>query len=435
MSRQIYQSRRLARGYPRYWTARLAASGREAARVDYEVPDLYANLDELASSPVQNPDEIAVVRFRSLEETRSTDRRSSRSRGRGSLAREYAGRPRGRAENVHVSGFATQPYTHAYLIVFSTFETLARLGIQALARYPAAPVTFEVLWANFWRTLILRFLAEDMALFRHYASAPKLGHETNSGDNGETNASTPDMGATEQAGAKEALLATKKTIPLYIGLATGFCMDQVSQDGRPTTGPQLQFFNTARRVALLWSSIALAVFTSLLQGLIQRSSRFPRTKVYGHSVSTLLAMSFVMIILTFLAGNTHDSVGVLVLSTATTIAIVRYTIPAWSNRAFIENRWRAWTGPSRAAIWTVYRDLCSGRQQWRRLAEAVPERKIMSAPSDHRGLSLFHPSGLWQDSTAILKKYPIRDGQRGNLNVEKVGGGYHSVYACSLSSL
>jgi hypothetical protein len=62
-------------------------------------------------------------------------------------------------------------------------------------------------------------------------------------------------------------------------------------------------------------------------------------------------------VLSFLAGNNNDSVSVLALSTATTIAIVRYAMPAWRNRRFIENRWLAWTGNSRTAIRAQYTKL------------------------------------------------------------------------------
>lgn len=126
-------------------------------------------------------------------------------------------------------------------------------------------------------------------------------------------------------------------------------------------------------------------------------------------MSSVLSVSFVLIILTFLAGNTQDSLGVLALSTATIIAIVRYAVPAWRNRAFIENRWRAWTGPSRTSIKANSRALCGDAAQWKRLSQALPERKIVSAPSDDWGLSLFPPPGLWEDPTALLDKFADQD--------------------------
>ena len=60
-------------------------------------------------------------------------------------------------------------------------------------------------------------------------------------------------------------------------------------------------------------------------------------------VSAMLSTSFCLIILSFLSGNSSDSLGVLTLSTATAITIVRYAIPVWRNRAYIELRWLSWT--------------------------------------------------------------------------------------------
>lgn len=99
-------------------------------------------------------------------------------------------------------------------------------------------------------------------------------------------------------------------------------------------------------------------------------------------MSSFLSISFALIIVTFLAGNNQDALGVLALSTATTIAIVRYAVPAWRNRTYIENRWRAWTGPSRTSIPGIYKDLCGDAAQWVRLYNAYPEKRVPSAPSD-----------------------------------------------------
>ncbi|RAL14913.1 FluC/FEX family fluoride channel [Aspergillus homomorphus CBS 101889] len=82
-------------------------------------------------------------------------------------------------------------YTHSYLVFFSIFGTLARLGLQSLTDYPGAPISTSVLWANVAGTLIMGFLLEDQTFFtRHRPENHK---------------------------------AVKKTIPLYIGLTTGFC--------------------------------------------------------------------------------------------------------------------------------------------------------------------------------------------------------------------
>ena len=91
------------------------------------------------------------------------------------------------------------------------------------------------------------------------------------------------------------------------------------------------------------------------------------------AISTMLAVSFALIVLSFLSGNNNDSLGVLALSTATTIAIVRYALPTWRNREFIENRWLVWTGDSRTAIRAVYKEMCGDATWWGKIAQEKTE--------------------------------------------------------------
>ncbi|KAJ9637710.1 hypothetical protein H2199_007201 [Coniosporium tulheliwenetii] len=93
-----------------------------------------------------------------------------------------------------------QLYTISYLILFSILGTLARVGIQWLTFYPGAPVITPVLWSNFAGSLFLGFLSEDQRLFR-----------------------CPRNRSKNEAAARTAHAKVKKTIPLYVGLATGFC--------------------------------------------------------------------------------------------------------------------------------------------------------------------------------------------------------------------
>ncbi|EFQ25173.1 CrcB-like protein [Colletotrichum graminicola] len=102
-----------------------------------------------------------------------------------------------------LSALEIELYTVSYLIFFAVLGTLARLGLQALTAYPGAPVSFGVLWANVGGSLVMGFLAEDHLLFR-----PQWA---------------PDAVFIDPSAAARAHLAAKKTIPLYIGLATGFC--------------------------------------------------------------------------------------------------------------------------------------------------------------------------------------------------------------------
>ncbi|BCR90497.1 FluC/FEX family fluoride channel [Aspergillus chevalieri] len=98
---------------------------------------------------------------------------------------------------------STHLYTLSYLVFFAIFGTLARLGLQSLTFYTGAPIVTGVLWANASGSLLMGFFLEDKNLFREEW-----------GENRET--------ITEHERLK-AHKATKKTIPLYIGLTTGFC--------------------------------------------------------------------------------------------------------------------------------------------------------------------------------------------------------------------
>ncbi|KAI6805352.1 hypothetical protein KC332_g14578 [Hortaea werneckii] len=107
----------------------------------------------------------------------------------------------------------TELYTISYLIFFSIFGTLARLGMQWLTFYPGAPIVTPVIWANFAGSLIMGFLAEDQGLLR---------------DSWATSATEKRSSARSRPSDLERLskaerAKVKKTIPLYIGLATGFC--------------------------------------------------------------------------------------------------------------------------------------------------------------------------------------------------------------------
>ncbi|KAF2225712.1 CrcB-like protein-domain-containing protein, partial [Elsinoe ampelina] len=96
-----------------------------------------------------------------------------------------------------------QLYIISHLTLFSLLGTLARLGIQWLTTYPGAPITTSVLWANVGGSFVMGFLSEDRRLFQF-----------------PTHLSKPTMTSSDR---KALHSKHKKTIPLYIGLATGFC--------------------------------------------------------------------------------------------------------------------------------------------------------------------------------------------------------------------
>ncbi|KAL2399466.1 Fluoride export protein 1 [Exophiala dermatitidis] len=100
---------------------------------------------------------------------------------------------------VKPSPIMSEVITVGWLIFFSLLGTLARLGVEAITLYPNSPFPSRVLWANLGGSLFMAFLAEDRRLFRQPETPP-------------------DLQAADAMHKK-----VKKTIPLYIGLATGFC--------------------------------------------------------------------------------------------------------------------------------------------------------------------------------------------------------------------
>ena len=110
-------------------------------------------------------------------------------------------------ETPRASNLLMEFNTISYLVFFSFLGTLSRLVLQALTFYPGAPATTSVLWANFAGSLVLGFLSENYALFRSDAGqAIRISRSDES-----------------EALWKAREAAHKKTLPLYIGLTTGFC--------------------------------------------------------------------------------------------------------------------------------------------------------------------------------------------------------------------
>lgn len=106
------------------------------------------------------------------------------------------------ADQVQASSYSAYAEfcTVSWLVFFSLLGTLARLGVQAISTYPNAPFSSPVLWANLGGSLFLGFLLEDRRLFRYSVEVD---------DNEKDPTAEIDR--------------VKKTLPLYIGLATGFC--------------------------------------------------------------------------------------------------------------------------------------------------------------------------------------------------------------------
>ncbi len=161
------------------------------------------------------------------------------------------------------SKLAAELYTVSYLIFFSILGTLARLGLSALSFYPGAPVETGVLWANLSGSLIMGFLATDCKLFRTMAEPVP---QKERGEDEEKFGSS----------ASANLAAVKKKVPLYIGLATGFCGSFTS-------------FSSFIRDAYLALSNALPVPVSHIStGFVDPSSTMHRNP--GYSLMAVLAV-------------------------------------------------------------------------------------------------------------------------------------------------
>lgn len=234
-SQERHRQRRdsLLRSSSRRSSARRAsiAERRASNPTTYDIPDRYVNLDELQSPPVENPDEDPIYLHHSLEQTRSAEREYQRSRERerrASIARGEEPPPAVEEEpGVHVvSRAATELYVISYLVLFSFFGTLARLGLQAITMYSGAPVVFTVLWPNFGGSLIMGFLSEDRMLFKEEWGVATYDQVVEKAQRQQARDEEGVLGSEETIdlqAAKKEHMATKKTIPLYIGLATGFC--------------------------------------------------------------------------------------------------------------------------------------------------------------------------------------------------------------------
>ncbi|KAI1172967.1 CrcB-like protein-domain-containing protein [Nemania sp. FL0916] len=202
---------------------------------DYVVPDSYLSLPEVEAVPtIQDRNELSRLDSHSVEELASrlpSDTAAPHERRR-SLTRDREDEPSGAVTaqaqaqaGLPLSKAVSEFYTVSYLILFAILGTLARLGLQALTFYPGAPISFSSVWPNFAGSLVIGFLAEDRMLFR-YESGSTPGYARQLAKmRMDEDAASPDSQriAQDLAAAKKTHLAAKKTIPLYIGLATGFC--------------------------------------------------------------------------------------------------------------------------------------------------------------------------------------------------------------------
>lgn len=126
-----------------------------------------------------------------------------------------------------LSAWATRLYTVSYLIFFAIWGTLARLGVQALTTYPGAPVLTGVLWANVGGCILMGFFIEDRNIFREEWGRPAEDATKSQSGQQQQPRRQPSTASAQKRWLKKHK-TVKKSIPLYIGLTTGFCGSMTS---------------------------------------------------------------------------------------------------------------------------------------------------------------------------------------------------------------
>ncbi|KAH7109599.1 CrcB-like protein-domain-containing protein [Dendryphion nanum] len=267
-----------------------------------------SNLDELnAPVPDQNSEEDTLRYYRSLEEETNVEQGHQATEG----VQQTAKNPSSVQKRELL-----QLYTISWLSLFSILGTLARLGVEWLTYYPNAPVTSNVLWANFGGSLFMGFLQEDQALFaeqRQYAALKPKG-----------SSSGTDVEHERKAHAAEHL-AAKKLMPLYIGLTVGFCGSFTS-----------------------FSSFMLDLFLGLSDDLVGKSANIP-TRNPGWSVCSVLAVAIihVTVSLSALVVGAHIAIALLPLL----CRIPQMNSERYTNSLAVFLGIGCWLGAVLLAIW------------------------------------------------------------------------------------
>ncbi|KAK3401242.1 CrcB-like protein-domain-containing protein [Sordaria brevicollis] len=335
------------------------ASSRRASVVspiNYNVPDDYANLEASNISPVQNPDEEPITRHQTLEQVGSQDREYLREQRQHpkppaeaepseDYDREKGAQQPGAVRKQNVSRLATELYTISYLIFFSLLGTLARLGLQALtSNYPQSLVIFPSIWPNFAGCVVMGFLAEDRMLFRSdWGQEPALKKDDDVENSSGTGSVKPET--VDTAAAKKAHLALKKSIPLYIGLATGFCGSFTS-----------------------FSSFVRDIFLALSNDLSPFSSASIESRNGGYSFMALLSVMITTISLS-LSGlflGAHLAIALAPLFVKTGLTLPYTFVSRFLDRLVVLLGFGCWLGAVFLSIWPPDRHSTSAeKERWR----------------------------------------------------------------------
>lgn len=376
-----------------------ATSKSRGKRASYDEPANFANLDETAAPPpIENPDDRATYRRQSnLEETHQSSRTRSKTpkqaksgdrhkpvRKRRSVQDEEgdltevaapppvsqdqeAGskfghqqfledaereeedsdsseppyRPRtpqhylpDKEKESEVSKYLTELYTISYLIFFAILGTLARLGTQWLTYYPGTIVVTPVIWANFAGSLIMGFLSEDQALFRDDSV-----HEKVKAENGNAEKQRRGSSLAEELDqmAKTETTKRKKAIPLYIGLATGFC------------GSYTSFSSFARDFFLALANLLPTPIEHPHPGQSMPSTSTTISRQDGYSVEAFLHVVVVTIALSL--GGLIAGAHLAIFLDPITPRIHGSFVPKVLDRLMVPLAFGCWLGAILLAIW------------------------------------------------------------------------------------
>lgn len=354
---------------------------------DDTFPDDYENLNEVAApSPAENSREESYYSHQFLEQSRSGDRaakdgsigddglerrRAATAKahriGKGSLLEASLSLPVERADeapsptegslssstrhnhvtnqevrpSIHqerVSKLAIRSYTIGYLVFFSILGTLARLGLRTLTFYPGAPVQTGVLWANFAGSVFMGFLSEDRKLFQEEWGSTdqevQARAKCNDQEKGNLNNGNKES-ELELAAARRKHSSMKKTIPLYIGLATGFC------------GSFTSFSSFIRDVFFAMSNSLPVPVQHTSSASIDGSSVGPRNGGYDFMASVAIIILTVTLCLGGLQGGAHLAIALEPYTPRVSYHITRKFI----DRIVVFLAFGVWLGATIMAIW------------------------------------------------------------------------------------
>ncbi|KAL9045362.1 MAG: hypothetical protein Q9214_001579 [Letrouitia sp. 1 TL-2023] len=324
-----------------YEMQRQGANSEEDSEEYYTLPVSYTNLDELGAPPpvkiVQGDRQSEHLEDR-IPTTKETDLHGAAlSPSSAGATEEKIGSP---SRRVLASRFATELYTVSYLILFSILGTLARIGLQTLTFYPGAPVQTGVLWANVGGSLLMGFFSEDHKLF----SDERSSKMQEAADPEGTDGSAQEVNKKEHANFK-------KTIPLYIGLTTGFCGSFTS-------------FSSFIRDAYLAMSNALHVpISHTATAPIDPNSTVPRNGGYSFLALVAVIISTASLSLGALITGAHLAIAMEPFTPSMLWLFARKIV----DRSMVLIAWGCWVGAILMSIWPPDRPGGpGGRGSWTR---------------------------------------------------------------------